>query len=138
MNVNYLTHQEIVLINRKMILHFGGLYSSPDNIKNRDALNYLIDAVQSEVFGEELYPDISSKASLYLYNIISNHIFNDGTKRTGLEAAILFLEKNNVVLLPEVTNDELISLALEVASGNMDFKSVVDWFTSRIISGNRY
>jgi death-on-curing protein len=121
-----------------MVLHFGGLYSPPDNIKNRDAFNYLIDAVQSEVFGKELYPDICSKASLYLYNIISNHIFNDGTKRTGLEAALLFLEKNNIVLLPEVTNDELISLALEVASGNMEFKSVVDWFSVRIKSGSNY
>jgi death-on-curing protein len=133
--VNYLSPKEIILINRKMVLHFGGLFTPPNNIKNLDAFNYLIEAVQSEVYGKELYPDICSKAALYLYNIISNHIFNDGTKRTGLEAALLFLEKNNFVLKSEVTNEELISFALEVASGDRDFKSTVEWFEQRITSG---
>lgn len=122
------------MINRKMVLHFGGLFSLPDNIKNHDAFNYLIEAVQSEVFGKELYPDVCSKATLYLFNIISNHIFNDGTKRTGLEAALFFLEKNNYILKSEVTNEELISLALEVADGKRDFESIVNWFSSRIAS----
>ena len=117
-----------------MVLHFGGLFSPPDNIKNHDAFNYLIEAVQSEVYGKELYPDICSKAALYLFNIICNHIFNDGTKRTGLEAALLFLEKNSCILKSEVTNEELISLALEVADGKRDFESIVGWFSSRITS----
>ncbi|MBK8347853.1 MAG: Fic family protein [Saprospiraceae bacterium] len=41
------------------------------------------------MFGE-LYPTLSEKAGLYMYNIISNHIFQDGNKRTGLEAGIVF------------------------------------------------
>ena len=132
--MNYLTPNEIILINRKMTLHFGGLFLYPDNIHNRNAFDYLIEAVQAKVFGRELYPDISNKAAAYIFNIICNHIFIDGSKRTGLEAALLFLEKNNFILKFEVTNQELISLALEIAEGQKDFESVVNWFSSRIKS----
>jgi death-on-curing family protein len=31
-----------------------------------------------------------------MYNIIANHIFQDGNKRTGLEAAIVFLRINGL------------------------------------------
>lgn len=37
-------------------------------------------------------PSVSDKAGLYMFNIISNHIFSDGNKRTGLEAALLFVD----------------------------------------------
>lgn len=132
-NVDYLTKSEIILINRKMTLHFGGLFLPPDNIKNHNPLDYLIEAVQTEMYGVELYPSISKKAAIYLHNIICNHIFHDGTKRTGLESALLFLEKNNFALKSEVTDEELISLAIEIANGQKDIASITEWFSIRII-----
>lgn len=116
-----------------MTLRFGGLFLPPDNVKNHNALDYLIEVVQTEMFGIELYPNISSKVAIYLYNIVCNHIFNDGTKRTGLEAALLFLEKNNFILKSEITDEELISLVLEVAEGQKDIESIAAWFSSRVI-----
>ena len=61
---------------------------------NETNLDYLIEIVQSEMFGQPLYPTMSEKAGLYMYNIIANHIFQDGNKRTGLEAGIVFLRIN--------------------------------------------
>lgn len=116
-----------------MTLRFGGLFVPFDNVKNHNALDYLVEIVQTELFGTELYPAISNKAAIYLYNVICNHIFNDGTKRTGLESALLFLEKNNFILKQEVTDEELISLTLEVAEGQKDIESIAFWFSSRII-----
>jgi len=60
----------------------------------QDNLDYLLDAIQAKMFGNEMYPTISDKAGLYMFNIISNHIFQDGNKRTGLESALSFLELN--------------------------------------------
>jgi len=132
LNVDYLTKNEIIFINREMILHYGGLFTPPDNISNENALEYLVEAVQTELYGTELYPAISTKAAIYLYNIICNHIFNDGTKRTGLEVALNFLEKNNFILKPEVTDEEIILFTLEVAKGGKDINSITEWFSSRI------
>lgn len=65
-----------------------------------------------------------------MYNIICNHIFQDGNKRTGLEAALLFLQLNDHDL---VINDEpLIQFTLDVASGNHSLETVQEWFKNHI------
>lgn len=111
---------------------------------HEDPLDYLLEAVQSKLFGEEMYPTISDKAGLYMFNIISNHIFQDGNKRTGLEAAIRFLSNNQCDLINELpriivngksipkkgnSSDEiLLEFTLEVASGKLTLKETQYWF----------
>ena len=46
------------------------------------------------MFGEDLYLSVYDKAAVYLFNIVCNHPFNDGNKRTGAGAAYLFLRIN--------------------------------------------
>lgn len=70
---------------------------------HEENLDYLIDIVKSSVFGEEMYPKISDKAAVYAFNIICNHIFSDGNKRTGLEA-LAFVKLNGHTLSNNVTN----------------------------------
>ena len=115
-----------------MIHRFGGLFLPPDNVLNQNALDYVIEIVEAEMFGEELYPSLPSKAAVYFYNIISNHIFHDGGKRTGLEAALLFLEKNNFKLNSEVQDEELINLALDVAKSELSLDYISEWFSTHI------
>ncbi len=88
--MRYLSKLMLSAINRKTIESHGGNFIDPNNFLNEANLDYLIEIVQSEMFGEPLYPTLSEKAGLYMYNIISNHIFQDGNKRTGLEAGIVF------------------------------------------------
>lgn len=61
-------------INQKTISSHGGNYVSLNNFLHEEDLDYLVETVQSEMFGQELYPTITDKASLYCFNIISNHI----------------------------------------------------------------
>ena len=89
-----LTKQEIVFLNAHDISKFGGNFMHPSNFLHESALGYLVDIVDSELFGEPMYPKIYHKSGVYLFNIISNHIFTNGNKRTGLDAGILFLEFN--------------------------------------------
>lgn len=112
-----------------MTLKFGGLFLSENsNLKNPSSLDFLVDAVHGTLFGEELYPTLIQKAALYMYNIISNHVFQDGNKRTGLEIAILFLEKNNYKIRDSVDDQELIDFTFSVAKGEKNFNEVCDWF----------
>lgn len=55
------------------------------------------------------------KAGLYVFSIVCNHIFQDGNKRTGLQAAIIFLLTNGDGFA-EFVDDLLIRFTPSVAS----------------------
>ena len=109
------------------IIHHGGNFNPPYNYLNESALDYLVDIVHAEMFGEQLYPTIFDKAGVYVYNIIANHVFSDGNKRTGLEAGLIFLKINGYQLKNSVTNPLLTNFILSVASGNESLETVQQW-----------
>lgn len=90
----FLTKKQIITINRLTVSHHGGNFVLPNNILNESPLDCLVEIVYADLFGQPLYPSIFDKAGVYIFNIIANHIFSDGNKRTGLEAGILFLKLN--------------------------------------------
>ncbi len=112
----YLEKEDIILINFCTLKNHGGNYLPPHNFLHEENLDYLIDAVKSTVFGEEMYPTLSDKAAEYAYNIICNHIFSDGNKRTGLEASLAFIKLNEHILSNNVTNQQLIQFILDVTN----------------------
>ncbi len=92
-----------------------------------------MEIVDATLFGEPMYPEIHHKASIYLFNIISNHIFTDGNKRTGLDACILFLEFNNYQFSNAVSNEILTAFILSVASGEHTLESVQSWLKDNAV-----
>jgi len=54
------------------------------------------------MFGAPLYLEIHDKAAVYMFNIITNHIFQDENKRTGLEGALIFLDENGYFIKQEL------------------------------------
>lgn len=120
--MNYLTKEEVVRINFRTIQSHGGQFIPPSNYLHEENLEYLIEAVSSQMFGVELYPSISDKAALYCHNIICNHIFSDGNKRTGLQAALLFLKLNNFRINSEIEHDQFLSFILRVAEGRVSLE----------------
>ncbi len=148
--MEYLTKEEIVLINKKTVERHGGNFVPPFNFLNESPLDYLLEAVQAEMYDTPLYPELSDKAGLYMFNIISNHVFQDGNKRTGLAAALVFLELNENLLkhrlrkisksesvsIPSkgITNNEiLIHFTLELAAGSIKLEECQEWFKENII-----
>ena len=79
----------------------------PYNFLHEENLDYLAEAVQAEIFDEPLYPTIRDKAALYCFNVIGDHIFTDGNKRTGLEAAPAFLKLNGMRLKRDFPHNDL-------------------------------
>lgn len=75
-----------------------------------------------------------------MFSIISNHIFSDGNKRTGLEAALLFLRLNNWHLrvgdlgqdeaIDGISLNDLYNFTIAVASGELDLDAVRAWFAA--------
>ncbi len=122
-----LTKKEIIFLNKNNISRFGGNFVPPDNLFHETSLDYLVDIVDAELFGETMYPEIYHKAGVYLFNIISNHIFTDGNKRTGLDACILFYELNGYQLSEKVNDQTLTAFILSVASAEQSLEKVQAW-----------
>ena|SRR4030067_1792429 len=128
--IRYLSRRDIVEINRRMTLEFGGLFTPEnDNLCNPNSLNYILTAPSMRIFDREIYPDIFQKAAVYCFYIIKDHIFNDGNKRTGLESAFLFLAINQYVPKPSLNNDLIVKLALSIKSGDYQIDQIAEFFS---------
>lgn len=64
-------------------------------------------------------------AAAYLFHIIKNHPFLDGSKRTGVLATLTFLDKNGIEI--ETDFDSLVNLALEVACSNVTKEQIAEF-----------
>lgn len=122
-----LTKEDIVIINQATIEAHGGNFVPPHNFLHEENLDYLVEIVNSTMYGVALYPTIQDKAAVYFYNIISNHIFSDGNKRTGLEACILFLRINDMNLDRNLSHLDLIKFTLSIASGELSLDETREW-----------
>lgn len=132
--IKYLSKKKIVFVNKKTLERHGGNFIPPSNFLHEENLDYLIDAVKSEMFGQPLYPSISDKAGVYMFNIISNHIFSDGNKRAGLEAAVLFLDMNGYRLNRSLKLKDIFNFTIKVASGNSSLEDTQKWFEDNIVN----
>jgi len=131
--VVYLEKEEIVFINQRTVAEHGGNFMPPHNFLHEENLDYLIEAVQAEMFGAPLYPSITDKAALYCYNIICNHIFTDGNKRMGLEAALAFLKLNGFRLNKMLLLSKLYDFIIKVASGESNLEECREWFAENSV-----
>ncbi|HCN83892.1 MAG TPA: hypothetical protein DIT07_09780 [Sphingobacteriaceae bacterium] len=122
-----LSKEEVLFLNKNMISKFGGNFVTPHNLLHESSLDYLVEIVNADLFGEPMYPEIYHKAGVYLFNIISNHIFTDGNKRTGLDACLLFLEFNGYQLNEKVSNEILTDFIVSIASGEQTLETVQNW-----------
>lgn len=144
-----LTYGQLIKLNRTTVERHGGNYMSPNNLLNEAPLLYVLDAVNAELFGEAMYPTVMDKAAVYMHGIISNHIFSDGNKRTGLGAAFVFLEINGYTIRPKpkvsditTSSDDfgdamkqtIYQFTLQVAAGEHDLDAVRAWFKEHTVA----
>jgi death-on-curing protein len=129
-----LTKEEIIFLNKNNISKYGGNFVPPQNLLHENPLDYLVEIVDGNLFGEPIYPEVYHKAGVYLFNIISNHIFTDGNKRTGLDACILFLDFNGYQFSETVSNEILTDFILSIASGKQSLEEVQNWLKNNSIN----
>ena len=75
--------------------------------------------------GQEFYPSKEEKGARLGYTLISNHAFVDGNKRIGMYVMLTFLEVNGIHM--DCTNDDVATVGLAVAAGEMDYESLLQW-----------
>lgn len=130
-NVRYLDYQEIVDVNRRIVLQTGGFTAG--QVVNVDSIHYLVEIVQAKFGDEDFYPSLAEKAALYAYNIITRHIFSDGNKRTGMICAFWFLRLNGCSIRESISDEGIVEFALKIANGIIDLQDVVTWFREILV-----
>ncbi len=100
----------------------GGIHG----IRDRRAILSLENAPKQNVFWKELYPNVFEKAAVYARDIIMNHPFVDGNKRTGMTVASVFLEDNGYNI--ETKRGEIEKFALKIIRGKLEIKAIAAWF----------
>jgi len=105
----------------QVIEDFGGSHG----VRDEERLKSVVLAPQQEVFGGEQYLDIHEKAAVYMRNIIADHAFTDGNKRSGVTVAAIFLKRNGIKLTapPKVLED----FAVQVAVEHLDVPTIAAW-----------
>ncbi len=81
MGVRYLSLHEVLIIHEFAIEEFGG----SSGIMSLERLGGSVETPKQQIFGEELYPDLFSKAAILFFLLVKNHCFVDGNKRTATE-----------------------------------------------------
>jgi len=119
--VRYLTLNETLELHRRIIAQSGGVFG----ILNLGALESALAQPQMTFGGKDLYPTLADKAATFGFSLIQNHPFVDGNKRLGHAAMETFLVLNGFEI--SATVDEQESVALQVASGQLDLAGLLAW-----------
>jgi death on curing protein len=117
----YLTAEQVLFIHARLISETGGEHGVRD-------LSLLLSALarpQATFEGQDLYPDLFSKAAALLESLIGNHGFLDGNKRTAITSVGLFLRINGYRLTAD--NQQLEIFTLQCAQHLVSLDQIAIW-----------
>jgi death-on-curing protein len=126
--IRYLSVEQVLRLHDRQLDRFGG----GGGVRDRGALEAAVARPRATFGGEDLYPDLASKAAALMHSLVMNHPFIDGNKRVGAMAAELFIEVNDRGLL--AADEEFEEITLSVARGEIDAESLAIWLRQRMSS----
>lgn len=129
--MRYLSLQEVISLHSLLIAQSGG----SSGLRDRGALESAVAQPEASFGGEELYPDLASKAAALGHSLIQNHPFVDGNKRVGHAAMEVFLLLNGNEL--EASVDEQEQIIIGVASGKVSRIELSAWLREHVVVRNR-
>ncbi len=113
--------EEAVYVHNILIAQFGG----SSGIRDYGALAAALARPFQTFAGNELYPDVLSKAAALIESILTNHPFVDGNRRTGYVLMRLLLKKSGIDI--NVGEDEKYAFVIKIARGEMHHSDILSW-----------
>lgn len=120
----YLSAEEILVLHSELIDATGGTHG----VRDVGMLAAIVHKPKTTFGGANLYPDVFTKATVYLESIVNYHVFIDGNKRTGITVCARFLYQNGYDL--SATNEEVEKFVLSVAAEKIEMSRIVAWLKS--------
>lgn len=122
----YVSIEQALALHEALARDFGGSSA----LRDRGLLESAVARPAMTFGGEDLYPDVATKAAALMHSLVLNHPVIDGNKRIGSAAAEFFAERNSYVLT--TTDQELIDMTLAVAKGKIEVEALAIWFRQRL------
>jgi death-on-curing protein len=128
--MRYLSLQEVLSLHSLLIAQSGG----SSGLRDRGALESAVAQPEASFGGEDLYPDLVTKAAALGHSLIQNHPFVDGNKRIGHAAMEVFLLLNGHEI--EASVDDQEKIIIDVASGKVSRIELSEWINKHMVAKN--
>ena len=119
--MQYLSAADLLAIHDRIIEETGGMVG----VREPGLLQSIARRPQTSFSGVEQFPDIYTKAAIYLESIATYHVFLDGNKRTALTAAAVFLNLNGFTTKFPI--DESEQFVLAAAQRQRSLEDIAAW-----------
>lgn len=119
--MKYLEAEEVLLIHERILERFGGA----GGLRDWNLLDSAVHRPRATFEGQELYPDLFTKAAALGHSLVLNHPFVDGNKRTAWETMKRFLGENEVRL--QAQPDEIVELMLRTEDKSLGVEQIARW-----------
>ena len=110
----FLDVEDVLLIHEQQLARYGGAAG----VRDAALLESAVAMPRATAGGEFAHEDLFAMAAAYAFHIAQNQPFVDGNKRTGLLAALVFLELNGVVIAD--SGGRLYDAMMAVAERRLD------------------
>lgn len=121
-----LSKSQILALHEHLVSESGGT----PGLRDEGLLDSALTAPFQTFEGAELYPSVVEKAARLGYGLIANHAFQDGNKRIGTHAMLVFLALNGIEM--EYNDDDLIAIILDIAAGSADYPTLLEWVKAHL------
>jgi death-on-curing protein len=111
---DFLSLEEVLFLHEEQLFRYGGA----GGVRDLALLESAAAMPKASFDGKLVHGDLFAMAAAYAFHIAENHPFVDGNKRTGLAAALVFLDLNAV----EIRDAEgrLYGAMLDLAERRLD------------------
>ena len=110
---DFLDLEDVLELHALQLARYGGA----DGVRDRGLLESAVAQPQATFDGALVHDGLFAMAAAYLFHVVQNHSFVDGNKRTGLLAALVFLDLNGISIAHG--SPGLYDLTLGVAEGRI-------------------
>jgi death-on-curing protein len=115
-----LTVSDVLLLHDAHLQRYGG----STGIRDAGLLDSAVSQAKATFSGLYLHEDLAAMVSAYLFSIVKNHPFIDGNERTGLAAALAFLDLNGIAI--DHSSDLLYDATMAVAEGRLEKEDLAE------------
>lgn len=119
--MKYLSIDEVYFLHELAIKRIGGR----SGVRDFTLLHSAVERSKATFGGNDLYPDIFSKAASLVHSLILNHPFEDGNKRAGFFALNGFLIKNKIKL--KYSQNSALKFCLSIENKSLKFEGIILW-----------
>lgn len=117
----YIKKQHVLAMHEVLIRQYGGSLG----MRDEGLLESVLAGPRQSAFGEDIYPDIFSKAAAYGFSLSENQPFIDGNKRVAASVMGTFLMANGYQLTCSPL--ELYEAVMAIANKKMPKEKLAQW-----------